>query len=834
MHPESEAQTSEKPTLPRADLELVGRPLFFFSVALILGASFVLAYFLQATPLDRIVWPAPLSEAVLVLVGLALIALLPRFPLRRSTYLLLGTGLLLFYLGMLQEVMEEIFGPIPPYPLFEYLGLPFGIALAIVGIGRSIYLAQRQASELDYHFRALTEGLSEVVYQADPITRAPLWLNSAAEGVFGYPPEVLIDRPAIWNESVYPDDQEEVHRRLAEARGEKRPISLEYRVVRPGGEVRWVEDRVHWERDHQGGIRFMKGIIYDITDRKQAEANIRAERDFSRALLENMPGLFFLFDRSGRLRFWNRNVEQISGLSADALPGTTPSQFFPGSPGEELEAVLAKGVEQAYTQMETSLRTVSGRDIPYALEVRRVTVAGERHWLTFGLDLSHHKEYQAEIERLAYWDTITGLPNWTYLMEELNRELDRNQDRNQFAGLLFLDIDNFKSVNDSLGHEAGDELLSRLTQRLQSRLLPNDLLARIGGDELAVLLPELGTGELEAARRAEELMNGLQNALQEPLRVGSRDLIISASMGITLFSRPDRKASDLIQEADTALYAGKHKGKGEHAFFQPEMRRSAQEQLHLEQELRQAFEAGDLALHYQPIVALADGGTVGFEALLRWNHPTEGWISPARFIPVAEQSGLIRRLGAWVLRQGVQQWRLWEGDTGESALPFGLSVNVSAHQFAQPQFADQVAAILEETGVAPDRIILELTESTLLEDPEGAAEKLLALSQRGLRFAIDDFGTGYSSLSYLKQLPIHTIKIDKSFIQDLAQNPSSQVLVQTILAMAGHLGMTVVAEGVETQEGADWLRQQGCDFAQGFLFNHPLPAGKATEALSGG
>lgn len=807
---------------------------FFPVIALILGISFVLAYLLRASPLDRIVWPAAISEAALVLLAFALICLVPRFPLHRSSYLLLGSGLALFFLGMLQEVMEEIFGTVRPYPLFEYLCLPLGLAGVFAGAGLSIHREQSRASEIDYRFRDLTEGLSEVVYQADPVTRSPLWLNSAAEEVFGYPAEVLIGHPDTWTEAVYPEDREEVHGRLEQARAQGHPVTLEYRVLRPEGEVRWVEDRVNWEWDRQGGIHSMKGIIYDITERKEAEANLRAERDFSQALLENMPGLFFLFDRLGRLRFWNGNVEQVSGYSADTLPGMTPLQFFPGGTGKDLEATLSHGGEQAYIQMETSLRTASGQDIPYALEVRQVAVGGESHWLTFGLDLTHHKEYQAQIERLAYWDTLTGLPNWAYLVEELNRELDRHQDQNQFAGLLFLDIDNFKSVNDSLGHETGDELLSRLTQRLQSQLRPSDLLARIGGDELAILLPDLGAEEAEAARHAEGLMNGLQNALQEPLRVGSRDLIISASMGITLFSRKDRKASDLIQEADTALYAGKHKGKGEHAFFQPEMRRSAQEQLHLEQELRQAFEAGDLALHYQPIVALAEGDVVGFEALLRWKHPTEGWISPARFIPVAEQSGLIRRLGKWVLQQGVQQWRLWEGEMGQSALPFGLSINVSAHQFAQPQFAEQVAAILEETGVAPDRIILELTESALLEDPEGAAEKLLALNRRGLRFAIDDFGTGYSSLSYLKQLPIHTIKIDKSFIQDLAQDPSNQVLVQTILAMAGHLGITVVAEGVETQEGADWLRQQGCDFAQGYLFNHPLPAEKATRALSEG
>ena len=425
---------------------------------------------------------------------------------------------------------------------------------------------------------------------------------------------------------------------------------------------------------------------------------------------------------------------------------------------------------------------------------------------------------EATIRRQAYYDELTGLPNRRLLFDHLQRELDRSRRHGHLGALLFLDLDYFKNVNDSLGHAVGDRLLQQVARRLSQRLRSEDLVARLGGDEFVIVLAEVGNDPDRALTGVQRAAQNILDLFHRPFEVDGNTLHVSASMGVVLF--PGKRAGspgELLQQADVAMYRAKEEGRDAFRFFHPGMQRALERRLEIQRDLRQALDAGQMELYYQPQTDL-QGNILGAEALVRWNHPEKGLIGPAEFIPVAEESGLIYPLGDWVITTACAHIRELA-----TRRPMVLSVNISPQQFREAGFAQRIIEIVEQADIDPHLLHLEITESTMLENLEQTIAHMSLLKERGIGFSIDDFGTGYSSLTYLKRLPIGALKIDRSFVKDVPGDPNDEVLVETIIIMARHLGLEVIAEGVETREALEFLWRRGCRKFQGYLFSRPLP-----------
>ncbi len=459
-------------------------------------------------------------------------------------------------------------------------------------------------------------------------------------------------------------------------------------------------------------------------------------------------------------------------------------------------------------------------------------------YLSIRYDITQRKLAQQQLIHDTFHDSLTGLSNRALFINQLEQAIEQvGRHPDYLLALLFLDLDRFKVVNDSLGHSLGDQLLIALAHKLKACLNPTDLLARLGGDEFAILLR--GIKDISDATR---MADQIHLALTSPFRIDSHEVFTTASIGIALSSTEYDQAEHLLRDADIAMYQAKEQGKARYAIFDRGMHDHALSRMQLETGLRQALERQEFQVYYQPIVSLPSGKISGFEALVRWQHPERGMVSPAEFIPVAEDTGLIVLLGEWVLRQACCQMRIWqdkliskgqavsERAEASSLSPLTISVNLSVKQFGQPNFIEQIDSILNETALATDSLKLEITESALIDNTEAAADLLSQLKARKIQLSIDDFGTGYSSLSYLHRFPLDTLKIDRSFINLLGKANQKVEIVQAIATLAHTLGMDVVAEGVETAQQLELLRAMQCEYGQGYFFSQPLDA-RAAEAL---
>jgi diguanylate cyclase (GGDEF)-like protein/PAS domain S-box-containing protein len=433
------------------------------------------------------------------------------------------------------------------------------------------------------------------------------------------------------------------------------------------------------------------------------------------------------------------------------------------------------------------------------------------------LDVSERKRMEAELERLALYDSLTGLPNRALFSDRLKHAIEL-RGSSQATAVYFLDLDRFKRINDSLGHAAGDEVLCEVAARIQRTLRPEDTVARFGGDEFTILCESVG-GVLEAVGVADRL----QREIAQTIQAGGAELRLSASIGIAL-AEPgeDVDCSRLVEDADAAMYRAKERGGDRTELFDMRMRERAVEELSIEQELQHGLERGELRLHYQPLVSLDTGEMVGAEALIRWDHPERGLLSPDKFLPVAEESGLIVQVGAWAVGEACRRLRDWDRRNGGAA-PFALAVNLSARELTHPDVVSTVLNAIRRSALDPSRLTIEVTESTAMADRETGFRALRELSDAGVRIAIDDFGTGYSSLDHLREMPVDILKIDRSFVAGMAANSPDSALVAAAIAMGRALDMEVVAEGIETSEQVADLRELGCPLGQGFLFARPLP-----------
>lgn len=430
------------------------------------------------------------------------------------------------------------------------------------------------------------------------------------------------------------------------------------------------------------------------------------------------------------------------------------------------------------------------------------------------------REAEAEIRSLAFYDPLTSLPNRRMLLDELHKSVSRNAQKQQFGALLFLDLDNFKTLNDSLGHEIGDQLLIQVAQRLRSNLRDDDIVARLGGDEFVMIIDGLAAEADEAHSIAKSIATKLISAISTLYRLGEHECRCTGSIGITLFSEKGTRIDELLRQADLAMYQAKDAGRNSIRFFEQVMQADITARSRMEHELYQALEAEHFRLYFQPQLD-RDGRTVGVEALIRWVHPEKGFVSPGEFIPLAEDTGLILPIGHWVLREACARLVAWKNQP--DACNLTIAVNVSAQQFRLPFFVEELISLIEYTGANPRHLKLEITESMLLSDLDEAIRKMTALRNFGISFSLDDFGTGYSSLAYLKRLPLNQIKIDQSFVRDVLLDPNDAAICRAVIALSKSLGLQVIAEGVEQQEQWQFLMTEGCDQAQGYLYAKPLP-----------
>lgn len=604
----------------------------------------------------------------------------------------------------------------------------------------------------------------------------------------------------------------------------QRPICMETTLTTSDG-VRTYLSTKGALRDVDGRTLGVFGVSRDITERKREQARWQQWA----LAFENIGDGVMITDAHCHIQTVNAAFSAITGYSAEEVVGATPRLLQSGRHASEFyQQMWAQLASEGHWQGEIWNRRKNGEVYPELLTLNAVcdTSGQATHYVGVFTDVSRSKTAEAQLERLAHYDPLTELPNRVFLQDRLEQALLRAQRRESTTAVLVIDLDGFKTVNDSLGHPAGDELLVRVAGRLLTRLRANDLLGRLGGDEFLVVMEDCGS-PADVATLARDLLDTL--AVAVPLNCGQH-VYMTASIGISLHPVDgSRGVVELLRDADAALYRAKDQGRNRFCFYTSNMNAEASAKLDVEAALSRALERGELLLHYQPKVDARTGLIAGAEALLRWNRDGAGLVPPGQFIPVAEQSSLIQDIGAWVINEACRQVRAWM-DAGRP--PVRVAVNVAARQFAAGDLDRVVADALQRHDVDPCWLEIEITEGMLITDPQAAIDMLRQIKALGVKLSLDDFGTGFSSLAYLQHFPLDTLKIDQSFTRRIGEEPDGAALVDAVIALAHRLRLSVVAEGVETAQQRDYLERQGCDEMQGYHLGRPAPAESLQSLLA--
>lgn len=666
--------------------------------------------------------------------------------------------------------------------------------------------------------------------------------NPRMEAIYGWPHGSLVGRKS----DVFfcnTEDYETFGRTVAPTLMAGGLVDIEWRNVRKDGSTLWSRHLAK-ALTGQDGEHSTIWISEDITERKKIEQDLAtAHRDLEQrvhertaelekanqqldAMIQSSPLAIYARDRKSIVTSWNPAAERMFGWSADEIIG----RRMPSVPPDRIHEFndLLRRVLSGETLMQTELvrQRRDGKTIylDMTLAPMRDSAGCITGYLTIAADVTEQKKAEQQVEFLAYHDALTGLPNRMLLQDRCNQATAHAERTGTHVALMFLDLDNFKQINDTLGHACGDLLLKEVTARLKDCVRDTDTISRQGGDEFVVVLRDLPDSQA-----AVPVLDKIMVQMQKPVRIEGSELTTSVSIGVALFPDDGRTFDTLLKKADMAMYRAKEVGRNTYHFFNEEMSTQASEHLALRSGLRRALDNGELELHYQPQVQLGTGRVIGAEALLRWNAPGEGMIMPGRFIAIAEESGLIVPIGEWVIMEACRQASAWRA----AGLPdICVAINLSAVQFRRGNVEQTVLRALEATGLPPDCLELELTESIMLQNVEQVLATVRRLKLLGVKLSIDDFGTGYSSLSYLKRFEVDKLKIDQSFIRDLASDPDDAAIVRAVIQMAHSLNLKTIAEGVETDDIRHMLRVFQCDEAQGYLFARPMPAAEFTRFLS--
>ncbi len=506
--------------------------------------------------------------------------------------------------------------------------------------------------------------------------------------------------------------------------------------------------------------------------------------------------------------------------------------IFAGSGGIIIALFISHSLTASLNQLIKATKRITEGDLSHRIDLKNKDefslLAKEFNTMSDWLEetLQKYQESNTQLQHDLFHDNLTGLANRVYIIQEIEAEINQKKvKKNHNFAVLFLDCDRFKIINDSLGHDVGDQVLINISERLNICIRKNDIAARLGGDEFVILIKDVSD-----IQQVTYIADRILEKMNKPLILNNQQLVITMSIGVVMSQENYNNADDLLRDADITMYHAKQKGKAQYAIFKPIMHTKALERLEVETSLRKALERKEFHLYYQPIISLENSELIGFEALLRWHHPTQGWISPSTFIPIAEETGLIVPLGEWVLQEACQQISIWQGHF-PFPTPLKISLNISSFQLNQPDFVEQVQRVLQQSNLKASQLNLEITETVIMNNIEAASFKLQCLQNLGIKISIDDFGTGYSSLNYLQQLPIDILKIDRSFVSRLESHPAEFQIIEAIIKLGNVLGMETLAEGIETREQSDLIQSLGVDYAQGYLFSKPLNVNSVEQTL---
>ncbi|MBV9865687.1 MAG: EAL domain-containing protein [Abitibacteriaceae bacterium] len=631
-----------------------------------------------------------------------------------------------------------------------------------------------------------------------------------------------------WREGVHPDDLAASLKTYQEAFAARQPFEMEYRLRRHDGEYRWIVAYGRPYNNMDGNFAGYMGACYDITERKQAQAALQASEERFRTIVTTTREGIWLLDEQAHIIYANGTLSELLGYEWAELQGRTPLDFLDAADHIEAETHFKRCAEGIAEQHDFGFRRKDGSTFWTILSSSPLFDNEGRFIGALGMltDITQRKQAEQQLVYNALYDELTGLPNRALFRDRLERAFTHaKRHENYLFAVLFLDFDGFKVINDSLGHTMGDQLLVAIAERLQTCLRTADTVARMGGDEFTILLDSI-----EDLSEATQVAERVQTAMRQPFDLDGQQVFAPVSTGIALYTPSYDYPEHLLRDADTAMYRAKAQGRARYEIFNVDMHAQAMHRLQIENELHRAIEQQEFVLCYQPIVSLATGKITGFEALVRWQHPQRGLLSPLEFVPVAEETGRIVAIDQWVLRTACHQMRRWHDAIAQDKTPLTISINLSSRHFSTPNLVEQVQEILTETGLPSTALKLEITESAIMDNAESAILTLRKLSELGIQLGMDDFGTGYSSLSYLHRFAFDVLKVDRSFISHMTTAERNLEIVQAIVSLANSLRIDVVAEGVETADQLAHLRNLRCEYGQGYFFSKPLDL-QSAEAL---
>lgn len=725
------------------------------------------------------------------------------------------TGLSIVIFLLFAEVMDWLTSFY--FSISETDGFLIDLSVSFVYIAVVFFVIKglkNAAEDLNGHkkrLKSIFDTLDVAIWSHDLKTDT-LLITSGIEKLYGHSSEEFYQDNTLWKKVIHPDDLHILAKREAGfSRGEA--VTSIYRIIRPDGEVRWIQDRGIPVIDENGNFVDFTSVLFDITNRQESEGRYRS-------LVEMSPDLIAVYSR-GKLDYINEaGCKLFKAESTEDLIGQPISKLIPPDVLAHIknrELTIGEDFEEKLW-FEFKAVQLDGTEIVVEMSAMPILYEGRMAEQIVGRDLTQRKKAEKTIKYMAYYDVLTGLPNRNMVRKHLKDLLSKG---NEKVAILFLDLDRFKIINDTKGHRFGDLLLKVVAGRLKNAVKEQGLVSRQGGDEFIIVLKGLGKDQVS------EISDRILEEFGTGITIEGQEFFVTPSIGISMAPEDGQDEETLIKHADTAMYLAKDRGKNNYQFYTNQLHGLSSRKMEMENGLRKALEQNQLTLYYQPQLNLETGEIIGVEALVRWIHPENGLISPAEFIPLAEETGLIVPLGKWVLEKAAAQNKAWQ-EKGYRPIP--MSVNISVRQLQEDNFIDSVKQVLADTQLAPKFLDFEITES-VMQNSEKTALILDQLKELGITLAIDDFGTGYSSLSLLKHLPIDKIKIDKSFVDDIIHHANQGAMVKTIIDMGHNLQFDVIAEGVEEKEQVAFLLKNGCMVGQGYHFSRPLPVEDMEELL---